>query len=237
MVRQEEGSQGKLATKRMEASGGSPAWQLVAQVDIGEEEPETLEKINAHWREQRWLQVVAQGIRDEEVPWHDLLAPLTSGAEGAAKALAKHLVAMWRWNIKVRGEGVCPPAPLVLNISQFLTDQEAEGGMGEPHWFLAYSCVLQRVGEAAHRRKWNTWQEALEIKTSPLVHAFWHETDIDLTMVSVKHCWEPTPRTLHHQRDNGPTTHVISYLDELAIHLPTSEAWDEMVWLTTAVTP
>ena len=67
-------------------------------MDIGEEEPETLEEIDAHWRAQWWLQVAAQGIRDEAVPWHDLF---TSGAEGVAKVLAKCLMAVWRWNIKV----------------------------------------------------------------------------------------------------------------------------------------
>ena len=56
-------------------------------------------------------------------------------------------------------------------------------------------------------------------------------------MASVKHCWEPTPRTLHHQRDNGPTAHVISCLDELAVCVPTSEAWDEMVWPTMVAIP
>ena len=56
-------------------------------------------------------------------------------------------------------------------------------------------------------------------------------------MVSVKCCWEPAPRTLHHQRQNGPTAHVISYLDELAVHIPTLEAWDQMVWPTTAAIP
>ena len=141
----------------MEASGGSLAWQLVARVYISEEEPKTLEEINAHWRAQQWLQVASQGIRDEEVLWHDLLAPLTSGAEGAAKALAKCLVAVWKWNIKVQGEGVCPPIPSVFNIGQFLTDQDVEGGMGELHWFVAYSHMLQRVDEAAHGRKWDVW--------------------------------------------------------------------------------
>ena len=111
-------------------------------------------------------------------------------------------------------------------------------GMGEPHWFVAYSCMLQWVGEAAHGRKWE-WSrgEALEIKASPLVCTFWHETDMDLTMASVKFCWEPTPRALYHQRDNGPTAHVISYLDELAVHVPTLEAWYQMVWPTTAAIP
>ena len=109
--------------------------------------------------------------------------------------------------------------------------------MGEPHWFVAYSHTLQWVGEAAHRRKWEARREALEIKASLLVCAFWCETDIDLTMVSVKHCWEPAPRTLHHQRENCPTTHVISYLDELAVCVPTREAWDQMVWPTMVVIP
>ena len=106
--------------------------------------------------------------------------------------------------------------------------------MGEPHWFMAYSHALQWVGEAAHRRKWEARREALEIKASLLVRAFWHKTDVDLTMVSVKHCWEPAPRTLHHQRENGSTAHVITYLNELIVCVPTLEAWDQMVWPTTA---
>ena len=51
-------------------------------------------------------------------------------------------------------------------------------------------------------------------------------------MVSLKLCWEPAPRTLHHQRENDPTTHVISYLNKLAIRIPSLEAWDQMVWPT-----
>ena len=148
-------------------------------------------------------------------------------------SLAKHLVAAWQWNIKVQGEGECPPAPSILNIGQFITDEEAAEGVGEPHWFMAYSHTLQWVDEAALGRKWESRREALEIKASPLVRAFWHETDVDLMMASVKLCWEPTPRTLYHQRDNGPTTHVISYLNELAVRVPTLEAWDQMVWPTT----
>ena len=137
----------------MQASGGSPAWWFIACVDIGEEGLETLVEIDASWRAKWWLEVATQGIRDEEVPWHDLLIPLTSGAEGTAKALAKCLEAVWRWNIKVRGEEVCQPTPTLLNVNQFLTDQETGGGLGEPHWFVAYSHMLQRVGEAACERK------------------------------------------------------------------------------------
>ena len=134
-----------------------------------------------------------------------------------AKSLAKHFVAAWQWNIKVQGEGVCPPAPSTLNIGQFLTDEEAEEGMGEPHWFMAYSCTLQQVGKVACGRKWEVRREVLEIIASPLVYAFWHETDVDLMMASVKHCWEPATRTLYHQRENGPTAHII-YLNEPERH-------------------
>ena len=218
----------------MEASRGSPAWQLFIQVDISEEEPKTLEEIDHHWRAKQWLQVAIQGITDKKVPWHELLTPLTSGVEGAARFLAKCLVTVWWWNIKVQGEGVCPPAPSIVNIGQFIMDEEVVGDVGEPHWFVAYSCALQWVGEVAHGRKWESRREALEIKASPLVHAFWHETDVDLTMASVKLCWEPAPRALYHQRDNGPTAHIISYLDELAVRIPILEAWDQMVWPTMA---
>ena len=100
----------------MEASGESPTWQSFVQVDIGKQEPETLEEIDLHWRAMRWLQVALQGIMDKEVPWYELVTPLTSGVEGTALSLAKHLVTTWQWNIKVHGEDDCPPALSVLNI-------------------------------------------------------------------------------------------------------------------------
>ena len=96
LVRQEEGSQGEPAAEGMEASGGSPAWWVIACVDISKEGPETLVEIDACWRAKQSVEVATQGIRDEEVPGYDLLASLMSGAEGATKALAKHLVAAWR---------------------------------------------------------------------------------------------------------------------------------------------
>ena len=146
-----------------------------------------LECINPHWRATCWLQVAVQGITEEEVPWYELVTPLMSGAEGMALSLAKHLLAVWWWNIKVHGEDDCPPTLTVLNIGQFMTDEETAGGMGEPHWFMAYSHTLQWVGEVAHGWKWE-WptREALEVKASPLVHTFWHETGMDLSVASIK---------------------------------------------------
>ena len=104
-------------------------------------------------------------------------------------------------------------------------------GVGEPHWFVTYSHALQWVDEAAHGQKW-VWpmREALEVKVSPLVHAFWEETGMDLTVASTKLCWEPTPRAIHCKREDGPIAHVITFMDELAVRVPSLDAWDQLVW-------
>ena len=108
VVWRDGGGHGELAAERMEASRGSPGWQSFYQVDVGEEELEMLECIDPHLRAMRWLQVAVQGI-GEEVPWYELVTPLTSGAEGVALSLAKHLLAAWRWNIKVTGRMTAHP--------------------------------------------------------------------------------------------------------------------------------
>ena len=94
-------ARGNLPLREWRLLGESPAWWTFVQVDISKEEPETLEEIDPHWRAKQWLQVAVQGIMDEEVLWHELLTLLTSGAEGMARSLAKHLVTVWQWNVKV----------------------------------------------------------------------------------------------------------------------------------------
>ena len=130
IVQWDGGSHGELPTERMEASRGSPGLQLYYQVDIGEEEAETLESIDPNWRATHWLQLAVQGIVEDEVPWYELVIPLMSGAEGTALSLAKRFLTVWRWSIKVRGEDICPPTPTVLNIRQFMTKEEVAEGMG-----------------------------------------------------------------------------------------------------------
>ena len=64
--------------------------------------------------------------------------------------------------------------------------------------------------------------------------AFWHEMGMDLMVASLKLCWEPTPRALYRQRESSPKAHIITYLDEVAIRVPSLDAWDQLVWPTTA---
>ena len=101
IVQQEGDSHGEPAPEWMDTSRRSLSWRLYYQVDVGEEEAEMLESIDPHWRATHWLHVMVQGIAEEEVPWYELVIPLTLGAEGATLSLAKHLLVAWRWSIKV----------------------------------------------------------------------------------------------------------------------------------------
>ena len=195
----------------MEASRGSPGLRTGYQVDVGEEEA-MLETINPTWRTTRWLQLAVQGISDDEVPWYELVIPLMVGTEGAALTLAKHLLAVWRWSIKVLGWDVCLPALTALNIGQFMTKEEVSEGVDVPLWFAAYSRALQQVGEAAHRWKWE-WpvKKTPEVRVSLLIHAFWEETGIDLAVACIKLCWEP-PLEGHIPKEGEGPCSLCNYL-------------------------
>ena len=170
-----------------------------------------LETIDPTWRTTHWLQLAVQGISDDEVPWYELAIPLMVGTEGAALSLAKCLLAVWRWSVKVLGWDICLPTPTALNIGQFMTKEEVLEGVDEPLWFVAYSHALQWVGEVACGRKWE-WPvgKAPEVRVSPPVHAFWEETGIDLTAACIKLCWEP-PKGHIPKEGEGPCS-LCNYL-------------------------
>ena len=136
------------AEGRLGSSGGSPGQWTEYQVDIGEEE-EMLETVDPTWRTIRWLQLVVQGILDDEVPWYELITLLMAGAEGVTLSLAKYLLTIWWWSIKVQGWDICPPTPMTLNIGQFMTWEEVLENVDDSLWFMAYSHTLQRVREVA----------------------------------------------------------------------------------------
>ena len=78
VVQREDGGCGEPVDGRIEASRGSQGWQPGYQIDIGEEET-TLKTIDPTWRTTHWLQLAVQGISDDEVPWYELVIPLTVG--------------------------------------------------------------------------------------------------------------------------------------------------------------
>ena len=78
-------------------------------------------------------------------------------------------------------------------------------------------------------------REALEVKVSPLVHVT--ITGTNVTVASIKLCWEPAPRAIYCKRENGPIAHVITFLDELAVWVPSLDAWDQLVWPPVVAIP
>ena len=125
VMQQENDGRRSSAEGRLEHSGGSPGQQTGYQIDIGEEE-EMLEMVDPTWRATRWLQLAVQGILDDEAPWYNLITLLMVGTEGAALLLAKHLLTVWQWSIRVQGWDVCPPTLTVLNIGQFMMWEEVQ---------------------------------------------------------------------------------------------------------------
>ena len=116
----------------------------------------------------------------------------------------------------------CPPAPTMLNIGQFL-DEELEEGDCMP-WLLDYKHALQHVGEAAEGRMWHPMGMCFTPQVSSLVDAFIEETGAELTELSIASCWGQPAAEVPLQKQDGPFTDVIAFLDGLACRVPSRKA-------------
>ena len=76
-----------------------------------------------------------------------------------------------------------------------------------------------------------------EVGVSPLVRAFWEETGIELAASCTKLCWELPLRGVFRRRERGAISHVITFLDDMAMRVPTLDAWDQFVWLLSTAMP
>ena len=185
-----------------------------------------------------WLKLVVQGISDDEVPWYEFVTPLMMGAKGTALSLAKCLLTIWWWSIRVQGQDICPPAPTVLNIGQFMMQDEVQGDVDNLLWFKAYSHALQRVREATHSQCWQWLKgKVREVGVSPLVRVFWEETGIELAAPCTRLCWELPPRGVFRRRERGAILHAITFLDDMAVRIPMLDAWDQFVWPPSVAMP
>ena len=76
-----------------------------------------------------------------------------------------------------------------------------------------------------------------EVRVSPLVHVFWEETGVDLTKACVKLCWELPLRSIFQKRERDLVAYAITFVDELAIRVPSLNAWDQFIWPPAAAMP
>ena len=105
-------------------------------------------------------------------------------------------------------------------------------------WFEAYSHALQRVREAVHSQRWQ-WPKgkAWEVKVSPLVRVFWEATGVELATSCTRLCWELQPRGVYRMRERGTISHSMTVLDDLAVHVPMLNTWDQLVWPASVAMP
>ena len=127
---------------------------------------------------------------------------------------------------------------MALNIRQFMTREEVLEGVDNFLWFAAYSHALQRVREAMCGQQWE-WPvgKAPEVGVSSLVRAFWEETGIELATSCTKLCWELPPRGVFRRRERGTVAHVITFVDDVAMRIPSLNAWDHFVLPPGAAMP
>ena len=165
------------------------------------------------WQTTTWLEACGDSLGEEDITWWLLVMPLTDGGTVATKELAKHVVSAWRWMTKVSTMPLCPPAPTMLNIGQFLEGCPREDCTP---WLLAYAHTLQHVGKAMEGRTWCPNGVHFTPQISPLVDAFIEETGAELIELDFVSCWGQPLEEVLLQKDDGPFADVISYLDEPA---------------------
>ena len=119
-----------------------------------------------------------------------------------------------------------------------MTREEVQGVVDGSLWFEVYSHALQRVGEAMCSQQWQWLKgKACEVGVSPLVRVLWEETGIELAASCTRLCWELPPRGVFRRRERGVISHAITFLDDVAMRVPTLNAWDQFVWPPTAAMP
>ena len=138
---------------------------------------------------------------------------------------------MWCCMVETLKPLLCPPAPTILNIGQFLIKDVDGCGWNTQEWMEAYAHTLQCSAEAAEGRCWMPNGNNFAPSVLLLVEAFTSELRVEILPMKAVSCWDYPPAHVPHQRDKGCLAHVISYLDEKA------KVWDELVLLPPLSTP
>ena len=87
---------------------------------------------------------------------------------------------------------MCPLAPSLLNIAQFL-DEVPDRKHTEEEWLLAYARVLQHVAEASGEHKWINIYQRPVVHTADLIEAFMITTEVQHEVRDVARCWGEPP--------------------------------------------
>ena len=157
--------------------------------------PSVGNKIDTLWQTTRWL----RSCEEDEPIWWPLICPLTDGSDVATLALAWQLMAAWRWAVTVSTPPICPPAPMVMNIGQFLVeDITGMDGVCSNGWRLTLMCSsmlgkLQKAGAGNLRVK----------ALPPRSHCSWRLSSVSHTLCQIEYVGSGPQHLLfptHHAR-------------------------------------
>ena len=70
-----------------------------------------------------------------------------------------------------------------------------------------------------------------------MVRVFWEETAVELTASCTKLYWELPLRGVFRRRERGEISHAITFLDDVAMRVPSLDAWDQFAWLPAVAMP
>ena len=56
-------------------------------------------------------------------------------------------------------------------------------------------------------------------------------------MSCIKLCWEVPSRSIFRRRERGPVAYAITFVDEIAMWVPSLDAWDQFVWPPAVAMP
>ena len=184
-----EGAQAMSLDYKEDSDGESPFHETSRRIMMRSSPVRTC--LDTLWQMMMWLEACGESLGEEDITWWLLVMPLTDGGTAAAKELTKHLVSTWRWMAKVSTTSLCPPAPTMLNIGQFLEGCPREGDCTP--WLLAYAHALQCMDEAADGRTWCPSGVRFTPKISLLVNTFIEETGAELIELDITSCWGQLP--------------------------------------------
>ena len=112
------GAQAVLLDYKEDSNGESPFHETSRHIMMRSSPVGT--HLDPLWQATMWLEACRELLGEEDITWWPLVMPLTDGGTAATKELTKHLISAWRWMAKVSTTPMCPPAPTMLNIGQFL---------------------------------------------------------------------------------------------------------------------
>ena len=130
------------------------------------------------------------------------------------------------WTKQFQGPGLCPPAPSLLNIPQFL-DEVPDHEHTEEEWLLAHARVLQHV--AYRGCKWINIYPHPMVHTADLVEAFMMATEVWHEARDVAQCWGKHLDLRPTQPCIQEFAQVTAHLDSMATRVPSQQAFDELV--------